>query len=287
MKSFSQRYGYKPMKDIMQVETIDDDLRCGLWNALDLFYWGKADPVYTIMGDTNAHLGWLLRSIWGDYFKWPTDTIGERWSRAHKKVRDYFFSCDWNEVYDFIQFVADHYYKDAVNDNFVEYCNVILKRELSGYRFIGKTIAPITSEEEVSEIKHALESEDPLKPVVIHIKTALDFLSDRKLPNYRNSVKESISAVEAICNLITGNSKATLGDALKVITEKIEIHRALQQSFIKLYGYTSDAEGIRHALLSEPDLDFEDAKFMLVSCSAFINYLKLKASKAGIELETK
>lgn len=274
------------MKDIMQVETMDDDLRCGLWNALDFFYWGKAEPAYTIMSETNGHLGWLLTWIWGDYFKWPTDTIGQSWSPAHKKVRDYFFSCDWNEVYDFIQFVANHYYNDKVNDNFVEYCNVILKRELSGYRFIGKTIAPITSEEEVSEIKHALESEDPLKPVVIHIKTALDFLSDRKLPNYRNSVKESISAVEAICRLIAGGG-ATLSKALDTIQKrgKIHLHGSLKEAFNKLYGYTCDADGIRHSLMDEPSLDFEDAKFMLVSCSAFINYLKLKVLKAGVQLK--
>jgi len=44
-----------------------------------------------------------------------------------------------------------------------------------------------------------------------------------------------------------------------------------------LYGYTSDSGGIRHAL-SDEDVTptFEDAKFMLVSCSAFINYLKAK-----------
>jgi hypothetical protein len=51
-----------------------------------------------------------------------------------------------------------------------------------------------------------------------------------------------------------------------------------------MYGYTSDAQGIRHALMDEPNLSFEDAKFMLVSCSAFVNYLIAKAAKAGISL---
>ena len=62
------------------------------------------------------------------------------------------------------------------------------------------------------------------------------------------------------------------------------MHPALNKAFSTLYGYTSNAKGIRHALLEESTLDFEDAKFMLVACSAFINYLKVKASKAGIEL---
>jgi len=95
-----------------------------------------------------------------------------------------------------------------------------------------------------------------------------------------------LSAVEAICILLTGQKKATLGQALKLLKQnKIEIHPALEKSFSNLYGYTSDADGIRHALLEDPNLDFEDAKFMLVSCSAFVNYLIEKAAKAGIKIE--
>ncbi|MCD6238197.1 MAG: hypothetical protein J7K51_02530, partial [Thermotogae bacterium] len=117
-----------------------------------------------------------------------------------------------------------------------------------------------------------------------HLKRALDLLANRKSPDYRNSIKEAISAVEAICNLITKEKKATLGQALKRIEDKVSLHPALKNAFSNLYGYTSDAEGIRHALLNEPNLSFEDAKFMLVSCSAFVNYLISKASKAGIKI---
>jgi hypothetical protein len=111
----------------------------------------------------------------------------------------------------------------------------------------------------------------------------VDLFSDRKSPDYRNSVKESISAVEAICKIITGDEKATLGQALKKLEDKgLHLHAALRNAFSSLYGYTNDAEGIRHALLEEPTLDFDDAKFMLVSCSAFVNYLAAEAAKAGI-----
>ena len=84
--------------------------------------------------------------------------------------------------------------------------------------------------------------------------------------------------------LITKNKKATLGQALKEVKTKVGLHGALEEAFSHLYGYTSSAEGIRHSLLDEPTLSFEDAKFMLVSCSAFINYLVSKASKAGIKM---
>ena len=143
-------------------------------------------------------------------------------------------------------------------------------------------IAQITSEEDISEIEEALQVS--LKPVKTHLKTALDLFANRKSPDYRNSIKESISAVESICKLIAGKDKATLGNTLKVIDMKVELHPALKKAFESLYGYTSDADGIRHALMDKSNLDFEDAKFMLVSCSAFINYLVVKSSKAGIKL---
>jgi len=103
-------------------------------------------------------------------------------------------------------------------------------------------------------------------------------MASKKSPDYANSIKESISAVEAISQLITGNQKATLGDALRQLENKLGggIHPALRNAFNSLYGYTSDAQGIRHALLGKSDLDVEDAKFMLIACSAFINYLVVK-----------
>ena len=145
----------------------------------------------------------------------------------------------------------------------------------------------MTSEEEIIAVEEALSTSDSLQPVRIHLKTALDLFSDRKNPDYRNSIKESISAVEALCRIITGNPKATLGDALREVEKKVELHGALKGAFEKLYGYTSDEGGIRHSLLDESTLNFEDAKFMLVCCSAFINYLASKASDAGIELQVK
>ena len=98
-------------------------------------------------------------------------------------------------------------------------------------------------------------------------------MSDRKNPDYRNSIKESISAVESICKTVTKDDKATLGKALKIIEDQFGLHSALKGSLSQLYGYTSDSDGIRHAMLEESNLTYIDAKFMLVACTNFINYL--------------
>ena len=93
--------------------------------------------------------------------------------------------------------------------------------------------------------------------------------------------------MEAICQKITGNSNATLRQALDFITaqKQIEIPEPLKQAFERIYGYASSHEGIRHALQSEPNITQDEARFMLISCSAFVNYLISKSASAGIEFD--
>lgn len=76
----------------------------------------------------------------------------------------------------------------------------------------------ITSKQEIIEVEKAMDSANG--PVLKHLEQALQLLSDKKNPDYRNSIKESISAVEAICQKITGKPNATLGDALNIIRDK-------------------------------------------------------------------
>ena len=114
------------------------------------------------------------------------------------------------------------------------------------------------------------------RPVSEHLARALQLLGDREQPDYRNSIKESISAVESMAKIVTKNDGATLGDALRVLEKNDEIHPALRNGMSNLYGYTNDADGIRHAMLEQPNLTAADAKYFLISCTAFVNYLKSK-----------
>ena len=107
-----------------------------------------------------------------------------------------------------------------------------------------------------------------------HIQQALDLYAKRENPDYRNSIKESILAVESMARIVSKKPKATLSDALKAIEKNGLLHEALKDGFIKLYGYTSDADGIRHAMLDEPTLTAADARYFLLSCTSFVNYLK-------------
>jgi hypothetical protein len=85
--------------------------------------------------------------------------------------------------------------------------------------------------------------------------------------------------------VISDNKKDTLGTALIRIKDSLGLHPSLEKGFKQIYGYTSDEGGIRHALMENDNCDFEDAKYMLISCSGFVNYLIQKAIKMGIEIK--
>ncbi len=275
--SFSQRHGYKPVHTGFQKDSMDDDLRNRLWNVLSRVYWNKAgsDPA------SQTLLRHLLTEIWDSYFKQPLDTKPSGPTRACSVVRDWYFTFAWHEVYSFLEFVAAFGW---LGEPFQRECNKVMISELSAYRFLDGVITPITSEEEIEAIETALNDSDHIAPIRAHLKDALVKLSDRKVPDFRNSIKESISAVESLCCRIVGE-KTDLGKALeKLEASGVEIHGALESSFQKMYGYTSDKDGVRHAMMDLPDVDFEDAKFMIVVCSGFVSYLLEKCRKAGIKL---
>lgn len=282
---FSQRKKLTLVKVELQREALDDELRIGLWNALSLSFWD-----HVVGNDLNDRVGHnllvkrLCRELWLHFFKEPVDTLSWYWPDVHKRLRSHFFQAEWFEVYDFIEFVAQtEHERSAGNASaFVANCNYMLEREVSAYRFLNLEIVEITSPEEIKAIEDGLVIEVP--PVRQHLERSLQLLSDRKTPDYRNAIKEAISAVESACKTINGSEKGDLHAALDKIAEKVELHPALRLALTKLYAYTSDEKGIRHALMKNAGLQsFEDAKFMLVACAAFCSYLFAKAARPGIQ----
>ncbi|MDR1087632.1 MAG: hypothetical protein LBL16_05330 [Endomicrobium sp.] len=108
-----------------------------------------------------------------------------------------------------------------------------------------------------------------------HLSKAMEFLRchNGRDSDFRNSIKESISAMEYVVRDITGAS--TLGEGLKKLKEGEKINSYFIKAFHKLYAYTNSEGGIRHANMNDNNnVYFEEAKFMSVACSAFINYIK-------------
>ncbi|RLK50649.1 hypothetical protein DFR31_0555 [Alkalispirillum mobile] len=272
---FSQRMGLAPVNSVIQTEGMSEELQNSLWNVLDIHIWSSRGFLNPVSHIRNAEIYTFSRKLWFGYFKKPLDSIPEYEFQIMDEIRGHFFSRIWHEVFDFIEFVLSIDGRPALSRDI----NSVLEAELSGYRVIDGLVTPISEEVERESLEEAL-GPGPFDGVETHLKQALMHLSNRDHPDFRNSIKESISAVESLACTLTSNSKATLGDALKVLERENQLHGALKQGFSALYGYTSDADGIRHRILEGSTIDANDAKYFLVSCAAFINYLKAKHAKA-------
>lgn len=199
-------------------------------------------------------------------------------------IRPWFMGAKWFDIYDFIEAVAEEL-TGTHQSQFTDLVNAFLVQDQSAYRFVEMHIADLTSQEEIDAIESAISDAAPLVGVRTHLESALVFLTDRKAPDFRNSVKESISAVESMCQALTGDTSASLGKALKKLQDGgIALHPAIEQAWLKLYGYSSDAGGIRHALSDRSTITRAEAKYMLVTCSAVVSFLTEQAIAARIPL---
>ncbi|MES2780862.1 MAG: hypothetical protein V4651_13295 [Bacteroidota bacterium] len=287
---FSQRQGFTPTEKEIQLDFIDIELKNGLWNIYKIYVLDYLKDEKNYQYNFNP-FSRFTKNLWHSFYKLQIDEIPHRQYEVNEYIKYKFFKVEWFELYDFIEYTIVALSPPEFEFNishFESALNDVLEREFSGFRVIQNTISPITNETEIKEITHSIvltSNFTALKGCNIHLQAALTKLSDKKHPDYRNSIKESISAIESLAKIISNNAKDSLGASLDKIKGKIKLHSALEKGFKQIYGYTSDDDGIRHALTDESSCDFEDAKFMLVSCSAFINYLIAKTQKAGIKID--
>lgn len=262
--AFSDRNSLEPINKKIQKDSLDERTRNGIINIIDAildeviseyeqkkFYDYVYKYIFYVTADDIPHYN-------SDKRKNIVDGIKEKW--------------EYHEIFSFLEETLK-WYTDRYNDNEVyTLFNNYFENECVGYRFIDRKVTDIISKEEIKEINNALNTK--YSACNKSISKALNLLYDREHPDYSNSVKESISAIESICNIILGSKNSTLGDALNKLEKNgIKIHSAMKKAFSSLYGYTSDKSGIRHNNGLDENTTFEEAKYMLVSCSAFLNYL--------------
>ncbi len=114
---FSERMGFKPIKNIIQIDSMDTELRNGLWNALATFYWQhipdntyfeyfKRDEYARRFHDSINEFADLILRLWQHYFKRSLHELPQSWmARSHSRekivydeIHSYFFSCEWYRV---------------------------------------------------------------------------------------------------------------------------------------------------------------------------------------------
>lgn len=270
MQFFSMRNGYLNSHNGLRETSLT--LRDRIWAS----FYKKEYDYYDTMEYTNYTTGIEDMMIeLGVQYEFPSNNIIKK-SNADKLYKYVVQAGIWFRIYDFIEKYLKIKEQEAAKEITIEF-NKILEEEVAPYRILDEIVVPIINEGELASIEQAIHTE--YDSVNMHLKKALELFSDRQNPDYENSVKESISAVEAMCNIIVKNdgANATLGNSIKKLKEcGVVIHPAMENAFKQLYGYASDSGGIRHGAMEFVNVPSEDAKFMLITCSAFINYLMEK-----------
>jgi hypothetical protein len=280
--NFSQRNGFEKVDNILQINSMNNNLRTALYNFVYKNYIG------------SYYFAVKKEVLYDEFFKKPLIYLPNSYD-GRQEFNEWFSLCDWYKIYDFFEFCFSKMYINSMK-NFVNSLNFRLREENSGYKFVVTSIhnntdspshiigyngffVPITDKYELEEVENALNSDELYTN---HLGKAAEYLRCRngKEPDYRNSIKESISAAEAVVRVKTEES--TLRKGIEKLEKKgVKINKRLKDAFLKLYDYTNSKSGIRHALMDEETVSLAEAKFMLVACSAFINYLKLSTGTNG------
>ena len=260
--TFSQRYGFTDYPIAIQHRSLDDRTRVDLWNLIEAQFLNFTEPLVDPL------------IIWAGYL----GRVASQYSLSayNTALEEIVFRQDWYRVYDLIQELVQSTDNNPYRSDrkpLITWFNRILTFNRAGCRIVDDVVTEITDEAEMKAIEDAIASASPESRT--HIKNALILLANRDDAQYAKSISESISAVEAAARELAGKPKATLADALDFLTRSgnAGLHPALIDGWKKLYGFTSDDGGIRHALREGTIPPTQElAQYFVVTCSAFVNY---------------
>ena len=234
MGLFSERYGYTKPSDVIIREQITPEIESAICNCIEYL---RQD----LMPYNNGYRR-LKIQMWIYYLNNKINDYYE----GDNIIQDYIEDddIDWFYKLDLIEFLVE-YVVALIKSNclpqkilfdFSKRLNKEFERLSFAYRLIDNKIVEITSKEEITTVETVLvESKDNVR---MHLSKALELYAFRPEGDYSNSIKESISAVEAYCREKTGENN--LGDALKKLEKVgVVIPNVLRTAFEKLYAYTN------------------------------------------------
>ena len=273
--TFSQAYGYEELPQPLKLGEISDGARTNLWSVL--YYFVKSEPKYN-MGIQIVHGSWrtVLTFLHVTYHERALDEFDgslKNFTRVYKPI---FVRNQFNEVFDLLLAIMRH---EACPPEFIIAVAAIFKKSRLAYvvdTSSPATIYPAAAEEEGEAVLRATAelSNAGLAGAVSHLRRASENITQG---DHAGAVRESIHAVESTARQIDPTAK-TLEPALKSLEKTKGLHPAMKRAFSSLYGFTSDEEGIRHALIDNPqaNVGLDEAVFMLGACASFSSYLARK-----------
>ena len=272
--TFSQAQGYEEIPGPLKLEQLPPKARIQIWNVFYRFIDAtKKFDLYR-----NVYVGgvWeqILRAKHASHDNRPLDEWNDSFEYQRRQLRDAVQSLRFNQVFDLIQFVMCH---PQCSKEFVgQMKEAFMSSKLAYTIDVAEppTIIPAVTEAEGDSIIEAMQTlrKAGLDSSASHLREASECVNRG---DWAGSIRESIHAVESVARQLAPKASGTLGPAMASLEKRQTLHPALKEAFSKLYGYTSDEQGIRHALLDKPsaNVGMDEAVFMLGACASFASYL--------------
>ena len=277
--TFSERYGYEQLPGPMQLEQLSDDLRREIWNMI---------RVNLLKNRKNAGGGYyyfpedverFIERLFGKLLKMPEDEISTNYEGVLVSFKEIILEGRFDRLLSLLELIAND---DSDNLRFARKIAELFDSHAAAY-WLDATRKPYqffprSNPEQGYAVQQALETmeENGMTGASVHLRQAAEHINTQQ---YADAISDSILAVESVARIIDPKAENTLGPALKSL-EKAGVvnHPVLKAAFLKLYGYTNDEQGIRHALLDKdsPDVGLDEAMFMFGACASFAAYLVSK-----------
>ncbi len=272
---FSQRYGYESLPQPMKMKELSPDLRREIWNIvrdnlLKNRKFGAAS--YYFPQDFTR----VIERILGSLLKKPEDEIPTGYDEVLSLFKKIIFQDRFDRLLSLIELIVNN---DSWHSEFHQKIAELFDFHAAAYWLeisqLPYHFFPRSSMEQGKAVQHALKTIDEgnMPGASVHLRKATEHINTQQ---YASSISNSILAVESVARTIDPTAEKTLAPALKSLEKAGMInHPALKATFLKLYGYTNDEQGIRHALLDKDsaEVGLDEAMFMFGACTSFAAYL--------------
>ena len=284
--TFSRRHGYEPLPESMQLEEISDDLKREIFNTVRELFLRARDRWGDFFANDEAR---FIERVFGRFFRQTEDQIGGLYTDAMDRTNRIIFKREFHKILDFLEIIMnDNYdtthFSDRIQELFEQHGAAYwLDTSQRPYQFI-----PRATKEQGDTTREAIETlrDTNMHGASTHLHQAAEHINARQ---YADSIADSIHAVESVARRIDPEANRTLGPALSSLERAgLLKHPALKAAFNKLYGYTNEEQGIRHALTDRAaaDVGLDEAMFMFSACASFAAYLANKHRQAGLQKGT-
>lgn len=277
--NFSEREGLKPLRGTYQLGEISYEVR----NELKYIF----EEMLNKRGEETIP-DWhkILKDFHIRFLDLPVEAFHPENTRS--QLFGLISVGSYNEILDTLEFFVNHpaftihSLSNELSDLFerrrVAY--ILVERDKNSRFFV-----PRTSKEEGVTYLRALESlaSDQFSGSRKNLIEAGYYLAKKE---YSKSIRESIHSIESMIRILTGNKNIKFSDGMRELNKKFSLHPAFGEGLIKLYGFSSDEDGVRHSSVQGTEsIDEETAFYFLGSCASFITLLIHKARKHKLKEE--